>query len=391
MSNILSNLTRVFNKKSSRELKFTTGAIDRALTMASTDVNLLNLEFVITTSTGEWLDEWGSWFGVARLEGETDEDYRNRILASCIRPKSTIPSIEDAIQSYLGDKDVNIEIFEPYTIIFKPSVTPVSEGYVFQDGVYYRPGVIDIRIDAPITPGLMDIVNQTKGAGIKVFFTKDNKLEIVEEPVLSDPRLWVNTRFELRITNPSQGLILSDDPLAQDTLISGARYLWMGDLNRISYLKSDILMPDTQPPVDIQVHSIYPLFVSGVTTLDSTAPLSGHRLSPYDIEHPTDYKDKEKFSPPDLFVSYGSIDVVGSKQTKKSDLQEAHMGDITAKELGLCRMTELGKAFMIPTITVSTEGWEGFSIIADIEEMTIEELDGVPDMSQLEIEIKLLS
>lgn len=58
---------------------------------------------------GEHLNNWGELFGVSRLNGESDNDYRKRILNSDHASIGTISAYRNRILSVLGVSDVLIE------------------------------------------------------------------------------------------------------------------------------------------------------------------------------------------------------------------------------------------------------------------------------------------
>src|SRR5690606_4570014 len=88
--------------------------IDNILEKASKDSMLTKDELSILTATGEYLDEWGSWFGIRRTDGEDDEQYRRRMLSVMSNPKSTIPAIEGTIRRYFNNPDMYVKVYEPH-------------------------------------------------------------------------------------------------------------------------------------------------------------------------------------------------------------------------------------------------------------------------------------
>lgn len=59
-------------------------------------------QLAVTTAEGDWLDEIGSYYGVARNPSESDTDYGNRLLATVRQPKGNNIAIEESITAYLG-------------------------------------------------------------------------------------------------------------------------------------------------------------------------------------------------------------------------------------------------------------------------------------------------
>lgn len=176
MAKIINTLSRIFNRRPSGDLKYVTESIDNSLNKFAYDLDALRqIEFNIRTATGEWLDEWGSWFGVPRIIGEPDSEYGSRIISTAIRPRTTIPSIKSAILDMLGDPNAKVDIYEPYTNIFKFNKSLLDGEDKITDAIYQRHAVIDIIIYAPLPPNLLDSVKEIKAGGIKVYLTHVNE------------------------------------------------------------------------------------------------------------------------------------------------------------------------------------------------------------------------
>ncbi|WIT25828.1 hypothetical protein [Bacillus phage SPO1L1] len=169
---IIDRLHQVFNRRSTGDLKHVTDALDHSLNGLSEDLKNLDLQYVIKTATGDWLDEWGSWFNVSRGAEETDEDYRKRILAVVTKPKNTIPALLDAIKSYYNyDPNLKVWIYEPYVNIRRFSISEFSGPDRFTDGSYYRRNIVDIHLNRSIDPMLIKILLKLKSAGVRLYFT----------------------------------------------------------------------------------------------------------------------------------------------------------------------------------------------------------------------------
>lgn len=54
------------------------------------------------TADGEWLDEWGGYFGILRTADEPDRNYGVRIIAEVIRPRENNVAITSAIRLAFG-------------------------------------------------------------------------------------------------------------------------------------------------------------------------------------------------------------------------------------------------------------------------------------------------
>ena len=97
----------------------------------------------LETSTGAYLDYFGDWWGLPRHKGETDDHYRNRMIQYLLLPRSTKESIANAIRYYLKDKNRYVDVFEPWTRVFKLDNSKL-DGADHMEGSYYRYGVIDV-------------------------------------------------------------------------------------------------------------------------------------------------------------------------------------------------------------------------------------------------------
>lgn len=145
------------------------GALDNALTDACTSTDDLRNELVISTATGSWLDQWGDWFGVRRLIGESDSAFRSRILGTLTQDKLTIPALINLIKNALG-QDTVVTVTEPYTQTFLLGSSKLSEARLM-DGTYYRVGVVSFTVNKPITDSLTALLNTAKAAGTKIVVT----------------------------------------------------------------------------------------------------------------------------------------------------------------------------------------------------------------------------
>jgi len=99
-----------------------------------------------------WLDEWGSYFGVIRNfnDDEADDDYRARIIAEVVKPKCNNVALELAIEQYTGQ-----------TVTIADSATPTwfTLNYAFNLLGGVSPDAYAAKISA--------IVNKIKAAGTR--------------------------------------------------------------------------------------------------------------------------------------------------------------------------------------------------------------------------------
>lgn len=175
---IINKLASFFNRRDRGDLKLFTEVVDETISTLGKDINLLELEYNLRTATGEWLDEWGSWFGVYRSMDEDDDSYRYRILTSLARATGTIPAIMNSVLEYYEVEygkgkytEADIKITEPYTLLKKFSECGEFSGtHRFPDSEFYRHHTIEIELPESVTPQLRQMVEKTKAGGIKVYY-----------------------------------------------------------------------------------------------------------------------------------------------------------------------------------------------------------------------------
>lgn len=62
----------------------------------------------VQTATGEALDQWGELFGAARSDGESDDDFRKRVLAATKNSQGTLADYRERVLAVSGITDVTI-------------------------------------------------------------------------------------------------------------------------------------------------------------------------------------------------------------------------------------------------------------------------------------------
>ena len=144
------------------------------------------IQLIFETATGEYLDEYGKWFGVSRYPNEDDNDYRERIKYYLLIPRSTVQGIIEGIQYYLNDTKAQISIYEPWKNIFYLNKSNLN-GDDHLPGYYYRYAIIDVHIDRPMSQAIHDAIEAFKPAGVKFYVTVDGNLgEDVKRLILAD-------------------------------------------------------------------------------------------------------------------------------------------------------------------------------------------------------------
>lgn len=170
-------------------------ALATTLTDAETETIESKIQLSLGTATGEFLSDWGSWFGIPRKVGETDEDYRTRIKRYMFMKRGTIPAIIDAIRYYLKDQEANIQVYEPWTDMFMlDRLHSTLDGKTHLSGNYYRYAIMDITMDRPFPAGLADVIRAFKPAGVYFYVSIDTRANPNNVPIcISD---YVGEEYE---------------------------------------------------------------------------------------------------------------------------------------------------------------------------------------------------
>ncbi|WRW34602.1 virion structural protein [Staphylococcus phage CF5] len=141
------------------------------------------LQSSLKTATGEYLDNFGDWFGVYRKNNETDGKYRQRIVDYLLLKRGTNNSIIKAIKDYLDDQDTDVKIYEPFNNIFYTNKSHLN-GEDHLMGYYYRFAVINVTIGSYFPIEVIDVINDFKPAGVVLYVTYDGASSIIGNPVL---------------------------------------------------------------------------------------------------------------------------------------------------------------------------------------------------------------
>lgn len=136
----------------------------REVDAAQEQIRQALLQMVITTAEGEWLDLWGSLYGIARLDGELDANFRLRIPREAFRLRVNPRAIEAAIKELTG-KDV--VILEPWRDVFRLDDSLLSGPDKMQDGELVGPFLIQPQSVGSIDwSDVLPIIERNRPAGV---------------------------------------------------------------------------------------------------------------------------------------------------------------------------------------------------------------------------------
>lgn len=122
-------------------------------------------ELYLLTSTGEFLDYWGEFFGVPR-SGRDDAHYRQFIIDETLRPRVNPIAIENAVEALTGK---SVEIYEPWRDMFVLSGSRMDEDKLLPDGKIVARGLIRPRSRGPISwDDALPVIARNRAAGTVV-------------------------------------------------------------------------------------------------------------------------------------------------------------------------------------------------------------------------------
>ena len=176
-------------------------SLNYELTQAEQETIASKIQSSLETATDTYLDTWGDWFGVYRKDGWDDEFYRKRIIRELLLKRGTVPAIIEALVDFLDDNDATIQIYEPWRNIFYTNKSKLN-GEDCMMGYYYRFAIIDISIDRPFPPEIVETIKAFKPAGVLFYIRLDTSLSknktVVESPYVY---LDVTNKEELEFFN----------------------------------------------------------------------------------------------------------------------------------------------------------------------------------------------
>lgn len=108
----------------------------------------------VPTASDDWIDELGAYYGVPRLQSESDPSYGARIIAETVRPRANNVAMERAISYYTGQatKVTDVTIYG--------DAFPKYNGAITRNSIYkYQPlstpkyGLFDVQIGYDLLGG----------------------------------------------------------------------------------------------------------------------------------------------------------------------------------------------------------------------------------------------
>lgn len=140
-------------------------SIDDELTEAQMDLIQSKLSLYVNTAQDTFLDYWGKWLGLSRVDGWEDDVYREKIINHVLHSRNTIESLREAIANFIQTNEDNIYVYEPYVDMFIWNYSTYNSLSFFSDE-YYRYMVIDVKISTPFTQDVSKIINLFRPAGV---------------------------------------------------------------------------------------------------------------------------------------------------------------------------------------------------------------------------------
>ena len=172
----------------SGELYALTESLHQAIEDAGLDMESGKKMMYLLTAEGKWIDHWGTYFGISRLENEDDESYKHRIIWEVARPRQTVQGIREYISKYTGLDEKEIIIFEPF-IKLRPLDFGAKTDFTRLAGWdYWFWGIVDIQVPIQIDDTLDRAIEETtKAYGIKIIITtyEDYQITIPSSSIYS--------------------------------------------------------------------------------------------------------------------------------------------------------------------------------------------------------------
>lgn len=214
-------------------------ALNYELTQAEQETISSKIHSSLESATGEFLDAWGAWFGVYRKDGWADEYYRKRIVRELLLKRGTVPAIIEALVDFLEDNEATVTIYEPWRNIFYTNKSNLN-GEDHLMGYYYRFAIIDISIDRPFPPEIVEVIQSFKPAGVLFYIRLDTSTnpntQVVDSPYVyldvnnkTEIEQWLGLKYDVRgnvnLNNQVRDVVDSDFFTTNDSSLNGTDVL----------------------------------------------------------------------------------------------------------------------------------------------------------------------
>lgn len=164
---LIDKLSPIFSKNKNTENYYLMSSVDDSLEKVIQTMDDMDIQTIITTSTGEWADKWGYRFKVQRKEGESDAQYTQRIIDYVKIQHGTIPALIDAVKRALGD-DTQVTPSETYNDLRIFNISTFSGTGKYQDSGTVRLGVVKLTINKEPNAKLAEEIFKSKASGTRV-------------------------------------------------------------------------------------------------------------------------------------------------------------------------------------------------------------------------------
>lgn len=171
------------------------GAIDYTLSQVKDDTIMSKQESLLNEAEGPFLDYWGSWFGLNRKDGWSDDTYRAAIKSHVTHPRSTVEGIRQAIINYFDLNMSDVYIYEPFRDIFRWNRGKWNSSYKFHS-TYYDTAVIDVQLGKNVPSSIQDLLNWFRMAGVLWVVSYNGSAHDTNAPIFDftseDDLLFIN-------------------------------------------------------------------------------------------------------------------------------------------------------------------------------------------------------
>lgn len=146
------------------------GAYASELDAAEAQIAEALVQLILPQAEGEWADLWGSYYGVARLDGEADGPYTLRILREVLRPRLNRYALENILEE---DTGAPATIFEPWLQLFRLDDidSTLSGSHKLHDGRYWAYATIDVHSPVSLDQ-TRPLIARNKAAGVLDYYTR---------------------------------------------------------------------------------------------------------------------------------------------------------------------------------------------------------------------------